>query len=72
LFYKSPKPASSRGKRFVRKVLFWTVFLVCLWLIASTWPDNVIALLLQAFFNAIHTNPFVQIFCPLTHLVCKP
>ena len=70
--YKPPKPVISPGKRLLRKALAWAVIVLCVWLIASTWPDNVIALLLQAFFNANHTNPFVQIFCPLTHLVCKP
>jgi hypothetical protein len=69
--YKSPKSPITPGKRLLRKVLFWAVVMVCLWLLASTWPHNPVALFLQAFFNANHTNPFVQILCPFTHLVCK-
>jgi hypothetical protein len=71
MLYKSPKSTASPGKKFFRKILFWAVVVLCLWLLASTWPHNPVALLLQAFFNANHTNPFVQIFCPFTHLVCR-
>lgn len=71
MLYKPPKAGISPWKKLLRKLLFWSAVIVCLWLLASTWPHNPVALLLQAFFNENSINPLVQIFCPLTHLVCK-